>query len=103
MVAIRWVRRGSLVLEMGDHRERVGQQPFQLGRMDGSAVPAILERVVGTYERFVEKMIEAKPFGSQGRGHGILAKLSSAVSRRGHLDTPQRPRILNFRCDCAKA
>jgi hypothetical protein len=49
----------SSFFEVLDDGQRIGQQPFQVRWLHRSTFAAAIKRIVGSLERFVEKMIKA--------------------------------------------
>jgi hypothetical protein len=85
---------GGLIVEIIDNCQRVGQQPFEFGGVDGAAVAAKPQCVIGAEKRFVEKMVQTEALDVQSRRDRIGASNSPAPTgdRSCHNVSP---RILN--------
>ena len=92
-VALTRIGHSRAFFEVFHNRQRICKQPFQVARIHGAALAAAIERVVSAQERFVEKMIEAQPFGGEGGGielaHGVLRQLPGAAA---FMANPKKPR-----------
>jgi hypothetical protein len=69
-----------------DDGQSIGEQPFELGFVDGAAIAAQFERVIGAQKRFIEKMAQAEALGCQRSWNRIRAldPPASPRSGRGH-------------------
>jgi hypothetical protein len=71
------------LFEILDHRESIGEQPFETRGVYGAAAAATLEGVVGAHESFVEEVIEAKLFGGKSPRDLAGTSVSTADSLVG--------------------
>jgi hypothetical protein len=86
---LRFVR---ALFQIFDRRERVRKQPFQAGFGKWGPFTATLESLIGTQERFVEKMIQAESCASERRRRGLRAPRTGAVD--GYSGFHRTPLIL---------
>jgi hypothetical protein len=59
-IALVFAALGRLDIQIVHDRQRIGEQPFETDGVNGLAGATPLERLIGPFVRFVEKMIQAK-------------------------------------------
>jgi len=85
---------GRLIIKIIDDRQRVREQPFEPHRVDWLAGATALERLIGSNECFVQKMIQAQPFRDETARDRVDTGDLATTSRFGSAHNTPHVRVI---------
>jgi hypothetical protein len=78
--ALLGVRIGRVFLEIFDDGQRIREEPFEVPRIHGVALPAASQGMVGANKCLIEKVIEAESFCRESGWDRVGARGPSAIA-----------------------